>query len=414
MRNISAVKAFVWLPVLLLVLASLTSFAAANGDKVKVYIEGTPLEYAGPQPIVRDGTTLVPFRATFEALGYQVEWNDAEKRAIGKKEGAVIELTLDRMTAQVNGQTVKLAVPAQTIQNSTMIPLRFVSESSGYTVTPVHAPGELVIRIDRGGEPASGGAAVDRAEPYVVKGRVVNPQGEPIAGALITIDNQLLYNSNSQAKTDADGRYRIELSRMAATYMAYAEYFTVYEGVEHSIELLPDDDSPFAGNAGAVRNFTVKLDSGTGTGGSGVVLFYMMDLIHPLDPVAEPPNRDHVTLTLEPAGTMLDGTSGKAIVSKGSPSNNGYGVHNVPIGKYKVSAVYAPPGEAPQQMLIRVVSRGQDNAFAESVVAGFQSVTSKIHNMELELKLDVEKPPADDPEEWDWDAVYDLEGNRIN
>lgn len=413
MRKVSA-KAFIWLSSLLLVLAGTTSFAMAKEAEVKVYFEGKLLKYEGQQPVIRNGTTLVPFRTTFEALGYKVVWNGAEQKAIGKKEGVEIELTMGSPTAKVNGKASKLSVPAQIINKSTMIPLRFVSENSGYTVTPSKVSGTTVIQIGTGapaGKPATG--SVEQPEPYVVKGRVVNPQGNPIQGALITIDNQLLYNSNSQAKTGADGRYRIELTKLAATYMAYAEFSTVYEGVKHSVDLIPDNDSPFAGNEGAVRNFTVKLDSSTGTGGSGEVLFYMMDLIHPLNPVLEPPNRDDVTLTLEPVGTMLDGTSGKKIVSKGSPSNNGYGVHNVPIGKYKVSAVYAPPGAEPQPLLIRVVSTGQDNAFTDSVVAEFKRITDKIHNMELELKLDVVKPPAE-PEEWDWDAVYDINGNRID
>lgn len=410
LRKVPA-KAFIWLSCLLVILAGAAPFVLANNDNVKVYVEGKLLEYKGQKPIIRDGTTLVPFRTTFEALGYKVEWNGAEKRVTGKKEGVVIELTLGSLTAKVNGKAAKLPVPAQIIKNSTMIPLRFVSESSGYTVTPEKVSGKMIIHIGKG-EPQGGNA--DLVESYVVKGRVVNPQGAPIEGALITIDNQLLYNSNLQVKTDANGRYRIELPKIAATFMAYAEYSTVYDGVNHSMDLMPDNDSPFAGNEGAIRNFTVKLDSSTGTGGSGEVLFYMMDLIHPLDPIAEPPNRDDVTLTLEPVGTMLDGTSGSKIVSKGSNSNNGYGVHNVPIGKYKVSAVYAPPGEEPQQMLIRVVSRGRDNPFEKSVVAEFNRVTDKIHNMELELKLDVVPPPTEDPDEWDWDAVYDLDGNRIN
>jgi len=416
MKKSSAKALFIWLASVLLVFTGATSFVMAKEDKVKVYVEGKLIAYEGQQPIIRNGTTLVPFRKTFEALGYKVVWNGAQQKATGKKAGTVIELTLGSLTAKVNGKAVKLSVPAQTINKSTMIPLRFVSENSGYAVTPEKAAGTTIIRIGTGGAPsgkAQGGNA-EQPEPYVVKGRVVNPQGDPIQGALITIDNQLLYNSNSQAKTDANGRYRIQLTKIAATYMAYAEFSTIYEGNKHSVDLIPDNDSPFAGNEGAIRNFTVKLDSSTGTGGSGEVLFYMMDLIHPLDPTLEPPNRDDVILTLEPVGKMLDGTAGgKKIVGRGSPSNNGYGVHNVPIGKYKVSAVYAPPGAEPQPLLIRVVSTGRDNEFMESVVADFKSITSKIHNMELELKLNVVKPPAE-PEEWDWDAVYDLEGNRIN
>lgn len=414
-----SVKAIISLLSALVILSGMTAFAAAKEPEVKIYIEGKQLVYEGQPPVIKQGTTLVPFRKTFEALGYKVEWNAAAQKATGKKNGMTIELTLGSSTAKINGETSKLSIPAQTIRNSTMIPLRFVSENSGYKVTYEKVGSTVVIQIGKGSatgqQSGSNIGNSDQVEGYVVKGRVVNSQGSPIKGALITIDNQLLYNSNLQAVTDANGQYRIQLPKIAATYMAYAEYSTIYEGVKHSVDLIPDVDEPLAGNEGAIRNFTVKLDSATGTGGSGEVLFYMMDLIHPLDPVLVPPSREDVILTLEPVGMMLDGTvGGKKIVSKGSNSNNGFGVHHVPVGKYKVSAVYAPPGEEPQPLLIRVVSTMQDNPFTDSVVTGFSSVTSKIHRMELELKLNVVKPPPVDVDGWDWDAVYDLEGNRIN
>jgi hypothetical protein len=387
-------KVMIWLSCLLVLLAGMATSATAKAGEIKIYVEGKLLQFEGQQPLIRNGTTLVPFRKTFETLGYKVEWNAEEKSASGTKSGIKIELTMGSQSAKVNGQGVKLAVPAQIINGSTMIPLRFVSESSGYFVSYNNASGTSIIEITK---------EDTVLEPYVVKGRVVNSEGTPIKGAWITIDNQLLYDSNLQAKTDDNGRYRIALPKAATTYMAYADFKTVYEGVEHSVELTADDNSPFAGNTGAIRNFTVKLNSSTGTGGSGEVLFYMMDLIHPLNPIAEPPDRDDVTITLEPVGTMMDGTvGGPKLVSKGSRNNNGYGVHNVPIGQYRVSAVYAPPGEEPQQMLVRIVTRGEDLPFVESIVAGFRSITSKIHFMELELKLNVVKPPVEEPGEWTW------------
>ena len=65
-------------------------------------------------------------------------------------------------------------------------------------------------------------------------------------------------------------------------------------------------------------------------------------------------------------------------------------------------------------MLIRVVRAGYDDPFEASVVADFRRVTDKIHKMELELKLDVVKPPPENPDEIDWNAVYDIHGNRID
>lgn len=396
------------LAVALMALLWLGQAVWAEQPEVEVYIDGQALQFE-QKPIIQEGTTLVPFRILFEALGFTVAWNDAERQAFGAKEGLLIALKIDSATASVNGAETPLAVPAQIVNGNTMIPLRFVSENSGYAVSYTNEAGVMTIdiRSEAGTDGAAGaGDQNDKPEPYVVKGRVVNADGKPLAGALVTADNQLLYNSNAQARTDADGRYRIPLGMVAATYAVTAEFTTEYNGSTYSVELIPDDDSPFAGNEGAIRNFTFsldRLDSSNGSGGSGYVLFYMMDLIHPLDPTAVPPDREDVTLTLTPVGKQFDGTSGgKPIVGKGTNSPNGFGLHNVPIGRYEVTATYAPQGEAPQQLLVRTVSRGKENAFTESVVAEFSSVTEKIHRMELELKLNVTKPP-EEPWVWDWE-----------
>lgn len=406
--SIKRLTSFKLFAVMLLIMAFMgqSVYAAADKLDVKVFLNGKTLQFKEQNPVVKDGTTLVPFRTLFEALGFQVTWNSADKQATGTKDGLELKLTIDSKTAKVNGKDAKLSVPAQMINGKTLVPLRFVSENSGAKVSYSNEGGVLTIQIMTPSETGVGaGAESDKPEPYVVKGRVVNSEGKPVAGALVTADNQLLYNSNAQAKTNADGRYRIPLGMLAATYLATAEFTTEYEGKKYTIELVPDDDSPFAGNEGAIRNFTLKLGSSSGMGGSGHVLFYMMDLIHPLDPIALPPDRDHVVLTLTPDGPQLDGsTGGKPIVGKGEVTPEGFGLSNVPIGRYKITATYAPPGETPQQMLVRKVSRGKDNEFTDSVTTDFDSITSKIYKIELELKLNVTKQPdtTASPDEWTW------------
>ncbi|WP_020617961.1 stalk domain-containing protein [Paenibacillus daejeonensis] len=411
-------KAHQWLTVTkmlaVLVLALIAVGPAAMAQQnVKVYVGGQSLQFGGQQPVIIKGTTLVPFRAMFEALGFDVVWHAGSKTAVGTKDGLKIELTVNKGTALVNGKSQSLSVPAQVMKGSTMIPLRFVSEHSGYEVNYAKEAGATVIRIGGGsGGPAPGGAGAPSpgtgghtvVEPGIVKGRVVDAEGQPLQGALVTADNQLLYNSNAQAVTDANGYYRIPLGMEASTYMAYAEYATTLNGQKYVMDLVSVNDAPFAGTEGAIRDFKQVLDSSGPSGGSGYVLFYMMDLIHPLDPIAVPPDRDDVTLTLKPVSPGLNGKVGQTIVSKGSNSNNGYGVHHVPIGTYEISATYAPPGEEPQQMLIRLVERGQDKPFYKSVTTDFETVVSKIYRIQLELKLDVvpPPPPSYDPDDWEW------------
>lgn len=106
---------------------------AATGS-VSIMLDGYPLPFPVP-PAVMNGTTMVPFRAISEALGIQVEWNQAAKKITATKSDAagskVVILTLGSTNAAVNGAVVKLAVPPQNIRGTTMIPLSFFGQQFG-------------------------------------------------------------------------------------------------------------------------------------------------------------------------------------------------------------------------------------------------------------------------------------------
>lgn len=84
--------------------------------------------------------TLVPIRVISETLGADVSWDGASKTARIVYAGKTIELTIDKTTAMVNGQSVALpnGVPAKLMQyqgiNRTLVPVRFVSEQLGLEV----------------------------------------------------------------------------------------------------------------------------------------------------------------------------------------------------------------------------------------------------------------------------------------
>lgn len=118
--------------ILATVLAAMMLATTANA--VELYIDFTKLDPPMP-PVIVDGSTLVPMRAIFEALGADVEWDAETRTAKGTRGDTVVEIPIDSRTAYVNGESKELAVPAQLINNSTMVPARFVSESMGCVVT---------------------------------------------------------------------------------------------------------------------------------------------------------------------------------------------------------------------------------------------------------------------------------------
>ncbi len=110
--------------------------AIASKSDIEVIINGKKLNMDVP-PIIENGRTLVPFRALFEALGVNVEWNSADKNIIAStktKKGNLVKyisLKIGEKSAIISdsGKYVTLEVPPIIKDDRTMVPLRFVSEA---------------------------------------------------------------------------------------------------------------------------------------------------------------------------------------------------------------------------------------------------------------------------------------------
>lgn len=125
----SHLKAGVALLIITVLLLALASPSLAAND-IKVLINGQERQFT-PEPVIKDGSTLVPMRAFFEALGCEVKWDGAAQTAIGIRDGITVKLPIGKKTAYVNDQAKQLTVAAQLINGSTFIPLRFVGEALG-------------------------------------------------------------------------------------------------------------------------------------------------------------------------------------------------------------------------------------------------------------------------------------------
>jgi hypothetical protein len=79
-------------------------------------------------PVIKEGRTLIPVRAVSEALGAIVAYDDVEKIVTITKDGKVIVFSLTEGTVTVNEETVEIDVPAEIMNNRTMVPLRFIAE----------------------------------------------------------------------------------------------------------------------------------------------------------------------------------------------------------------------------------------------------------------------------------------------
>ncbi|HOO96966.1 MAG TPA: stalk domain-containing protein [Caldisericia bacterium] len=85
-------------------------------------------------PIINNSRTYVPLRALSEALDASIEWIAEERKVVFELEGNKVELWIGKSVAKVNGADRELDSPPIIVDNSTYVPVRFVSEQLGSSV----------------------------------------------------------------------------------------------------------------------------------------------------------------------------------------------------------------------------------------------------------------------------------------
>lgn len=150
--------------------------ARAEADKpATVTIDGIRQSYEQP-PVIVDGTTLVPLRAIFEALGANITWDSGTQTVIARKEFKQVTLTVGDARGFIDSREQKLDQPATIVDGHTMVPLRFVSEAFG---CQVGWDGETKTVAIRTGLPTDGLLA--KKAPYELLEPVTAPDRKSIA-----------------------------------------------------------------------------------------------------------------------------------------------------------------------------------------------------------------------------------------
>ncbi len=124
------------------------TIVAPVSDVIRVYINDERIIFGDVDPILQNDRTLVPMRKVFEKLGAVVGWDDATQTVTGIKGDRTISLTIGQSAATVNGESVLLDVPACIVDDRTLVPIRFISESLGAVVNWDEAKNTVYIDME--------------------------------------------------------------------------------------------------------------------------------------------------------------------------------------------------------------------------------------------------------------------------
>ncbi len=150
-KKITAVTA------LLAMLLPTFSFAAEPAQKTEISfkvgdsvlsINGKDVEVTAPY-IVGVGTTLVPVRVITEAFGAEVEWVGETKTVNLKYLDVNISISIGSKAAVVNTHSETLEAAPELYNDTTMVPLRFISETFGAKVTYDNADKRITVTKEK-------------------------------------------------------------------------------------------------------------------------------------------------------------------------------------------------------------------------------------------------------------------------
>ncbi|NTU60834.1 MAG: hypothetical protein HGA95_00640 [Caldiserica bacterium] len=83
------------------------------------------------EPQVIGGSTMVPWRYISQELGFTVTYDEKTRKIKAVKNGTKIEMTIGQKLALVNGKEMIMSVPPNLKNGTTLVPLRFISDSIG-------------------------------------------------------------------------------------------------------------------------------------------------------------------------------------------------------------------------------------------------------------------------------------------
>lgn len=112
-------------------------FVTNEDGNIRLYIGNGDKEivFTDAKPFIDENDrTLIPIRAISESLGYSVDYDDKNRVVTITGDNRIIKLTIGDRNLTVNNEVTEMDTAAQIVNDRTYIPVRFVAEALGYEV----------------------------------------------------------------------------------------------------------------------------------------------------------------------------------------------------------------------------------------------------------------------------------------
>lgn len=173
-------------------LPTAASPAPAAAQAITVEYNQQAIAFPDQKPILRDNRTLVPIRPIAESLGFDVDWNEATRTVLIRKGNDQVRLVVSQKIARKNAETISLDVPAQIVNERTMVPVRFIAEALQYNVNWDQAT--QTVRIT---DQATNGQAIQPAKQDPEPAQPAQPsKEEPPVEQVALVDTESITATN--------------------------------------------------------------------------------------------------------------------------------------------------------------------------------------------------------------------------
>lgn len=229
------------LAIALVPVAAFSAFAATPQAAIKVEYNQKAIVFPDQKPVIRSGRTLVPIRPIAESLGFDVEWNEKTRTVSINKGTNNVRLVVTQKIAKKNGQTINLDVPAQIINQRTMVPVRFIAEALSYKVNWNQASQTVLIADEQAATPSE-----------TTQAPAANAPKQEAANAVKLIDRDSIEGKTFTITV-------VGLYRVKGTVEPGSDVLVTLEDKSYEVDVNADGTFEFNTDSyDGIRNFTLK------------------------------------------------------------------------------------------------------------------------------------------------------------